>query len=93
MNNCIIFKRESNNFSDILNDSMTKKFRQKILFRNHLIIGSESDSNEISNLKNLLILKYSDDIVSKLSTNDYSPVDGVDYKNLCPPHLLKQRRT
>ncbi len=72
----ITFYRESNNFNDIINDTVLKKdIHTKIQWLNHLMIGIKDD-NEIN--QSYITLKYGDDIITDI-TKDYSPIINVDY--------------
>lgn len=71
------FNRESNNFSDILQDPVLKKaIRTKLFFKNHLIIGLKHDIKD--SIISYLMIKYGEDIVS-LIEKDYTPKPKVDY--------------
>ena len=71
------FYRESNDFTDILNDqSIKKEIDVKIMWRNHLLIGLHY--NVTDQLLGYIVLKYGEDI-TKLTTKDYSPVANIDY--------------
>jgi hypothetical protein len=71
------FKRESNDFKDILSDPAIKKhIKTKISWLDHLMLGlSESASNGILSY---LVLKYGDDICNPIQT-DYTPTPNIDY--------------
>lgn len=71
----IIFIRESNNFDDILTDSVLKKqFKYKIRFYTGLIIEVPEKSEILSYIE----LKYGDSIKNNLVPNR-SPIMNVDY--------------
>jgi hypothetical protein len=71
------FYRESNDFSDILNDGSLKKFIDtKIKWSNHLLIGLNYEVTD--QILGYIVLKYGDDI-TQLTTNDYTPRPNVDY--------------
>lgn len=71
------FYRESNDFTDILNDqSIKKEIDVKIMWKNHLLIGLHY--NVTDQLLGYIVLKYGEDI-TKLTTKDYSPVANIDY--------------
>lgn len=78
----IAFRRESNNFTDILTDvTIRKAAKTKMEFSNHLIIGLENnDKGDSTKIMSYAILKYGDDVVeiNKLIP-DRSPVMNVDY--------------
>ena len=72
------FKRESNNFDDILTDNVVKKlFDTKIRWTHHLMIGIDEDGNEGS--ISYLTLKYGDDMIGDI-VPDRSPVIFNDYQ-------------
>lgn len=69
------FKREDNNFDDILNDLNLKKVIDlKMSWYQYLMIGMIGDDK----ITSYITLKYGDEMVGEL-TKDYSPVMGVDY--------------
>lgn len=71
----IMFRRESDNFSDILSDTVVKKYlKYKIKFRCGLIVEVPKDSEVLSYIE----LKYGDDIVNNI-VPDRSPIINVDY--------------
>lgn len=71
----IIFIRESNNFDDILSDTVLKKqFKFKIRFYTGLIIEIPDKSEILSYIE----LKYGDSIKNNLAP-DRSPIMYVDY--------------
>lgn len=72
----IIFKRTSNDFSDILKEKcIRQKIRTKIFWPDHMIIVLSSHAaSEISFIK----LKYLSDILPRLSP-DRTPIEGIDY--------------
>lgn len=71
------FYRESNDFSDILNDlSIKKEIDMKIVWNNHLLIGLQYEVSD--KVLGYIVLKYGEDLTS-LTTKDYSPVMNVDY--------------
>jgi hypothetical protein len=74
------FERESNNFDDILKDPGIKSsIYTKISWRNHLMIGLyEYGDQKIDKLSSYIVLKYGDDIRTRL-TKDYTPIMDVDY--------------
>ena len=71
-----IFYRESNNFKDILTDTVIKKsIRMKMQFTNYLIL-------ELANEKDMsyMILKYGDDVKSISNIiPDRTPIMNIDY--------------
>lgn len=71
------FKRESNDFSDILNDQNLKKdIDTKIFWLNHLVIGLRFEVNDQT--LGYIVLKYGEDLV-KLVETDYTPLPNIDY--------------
>lgn len=72
----MVFKRQSNDFADILDDKFIKKnITSKIHFYEHLIL-------EFNNSKavSYALLKYGDDTISMTSiVTDRTPVLNVDY--------------
>lgn len=70
------FYRESNDFSDILNDSVLKKnLKLKIKLKNYLFVKILDVNTE---LQSYILLKYGDDL-TKLTETDYSPIPYKDY--------------
>lgn len=71
------FYRESNDFTDILNDNSLKSSTcLKIQFHKRLIIGLRLATED--SVLGYLVLKYGDDMI-KLSEKDYTPKPNVDY--------------
>lgn len=71
------FYRESNDFTDILNDMNIKSnICVKMTWSNHLLIGLKYNVDD--SILGYIVLKYGDDIV-KLTDRDYSPKPYVDY--------------
>jgi hypothetical protein len=71
------FKRESNNFDDILNDPALKKLiKLKIKWKSHLMIGLSDKAED--GTYGYVVLKYGDDIINPIN-KDFRPVPGVDY--------------
>lgn len=71
------FRRENNNFTDILQDATIKKVVDvKIQWYQHLVIGIRSEGNERA--FSYITLMFGEDMVNELS-KDYTPVPGVDY--------------
>lgn len=75
-----LFKRESNDFSDILNDTNIKKeVCLTMTFDEHLILGIEENSNA-EKVKSYILLKYGEDLINFGHViPDRSPVAGKDY--------------
>jgi hypothetical protein len=74
------FKRESNDFDDILSDNVIKqKIKTKVSWSSNLLLGF-SDNND--NLFGYIVLKYGDSIVNPFE-KDFKPIMGIDY------HLTK----
>lgn len=77
--NYYIFKKEDNDFSEMLSDKTLKPlFNFKIKFKDHLILGSYDDVNE--KLSSYITLKYGDMMVSKNNVFiNRTPKAGIDY--------------
>lgn len=75
-----LFKRESDDFSDIIDDENIKHdVKTKIKFLDHLIIGIPKDDN-IDKVSSYIILKYGEDLKDfKNVIPDRSPVMYKDY--------------
>lgn len=73
-----IFRREDNNFTDILNDkNINKYFKEKISFKEHLILSAMQVPPEV---QSYLMLKFSDDMITwDHIRKDNSPVPYKDY--------------
>jgi hypothetical protein len=73
-----IFYRESNKFEDILKDTnIIKYFKQKISWKNYLVLMSYKVKPEI---ESYIMLRYGDDIKTwDHVRKDFSPVPYVDY--------------
>lgn len=72
------FHRESNDFSDILNDPNVKaNVCTKIQWRNYLLVGFKYDADE--GAIGFIVLKYGDEMVN-LTNKDYTPKPNIDYK-------------
>lgn len=75
--NTFIFKRESDDFKDILTDvSLAKIIRQKTVWTNHLMITLSLLAPE--SIVSYIRLKYGDDLVPASKT-DFTPIPGKDY--------------
>jgi len=73
------FKRESNNFDDILKDPNVKKVAHHITsWYGYLMIGLDSYTKDFDKTCMYITLKYGDDICQRL-TKDYAPVIYKDY--------------
>lgn len=85
------FKRESNNFTDILTDINIKKLiRMKLSWKNHLLIGLlENDGSEKTS--SYVTIKYGDDMINGVAENDYSPKPYVDYMPEKDVRKMKKR--
>lgn len=71
------FKRESNDFKDILNDATLKaNTKTKIKWVNHLMIGLSEKTED--NVLAYIVLKYGEDITNPIN-KDYTPIPNVDY--------------
>lgn len=72
------FKRESDNFDDILKDSNIKfSIKTKIRWRQYLMIGL-SENSKSENVFGYIVLKYGENIVNPIE-KDYTPIPNVDY--------------
>lgn len=69
------FYRESNDFSDILDDTNLQKV-VKLSWQNYLMIGLSHDTPE--SVVGYIVLKYGDDIKDPMY-RDFSPIMNVDY--------------
>lgn len=71
-----VFHRESNNFKDILSDTVIKKsIRMKMSFANHLIIQLADDKDTA-----YLMIKYGDDVIQMSHIiPDRTPIPNRDY--------------
>lgn len=77
----IVFHRETNKFDDIIKDpNLKNKFKTKIQYSDHLILGFTEETNGSSKILSYVMLKYGDDIrdFDRL-TIDRSPIMDVDY--------------
>ena len=73
-----VFKRESDQFDDILTDIVVKPvIRHKIKFDDHLILGFDDKEEKIVSY---MTIKYGDDMISfnNLARNR-TPIMGKDY--------------
>lgn len=77
--NYYIFKKEDNDFSEMLSDITLKPLLDfKIKFKNHLILGSQDNINE--QLSSYITLKYGDMMVNKSDMfMDNKPKIHIDY--------------
>lgn len=77
--NYYIFKKEDNNFSEILNDKTLKPLLKfKIKFYQHIILGSEDTVDSI--LESYITLKYGDLLINKSDMFvDFAPKRHIDY--------------
>lgn len=72
------FKRESDDFTDILSDNIIKHlFYTKIQWRQHLMVGLSEDGND-GNFS-YITLKYGDDMITDI-VPDRTPVMFKDYQ-------------
>lgn len=71
-----VFKRESNNFTDILTDPVIKKsIRMKMKFTGYLILELADDKSV-----SYMMLKYGDDAISMSHIiPDRTPIPNKDY--------------
>jgi hypothetical protein len=73
------FYRENNEFTDIENDAIVKKFADtKIRWYQHFMVGISTYIKDSDHYLSLLTLKYGDDMIQSVC-KDHSPVPGVDY--------------
>lgn len=71
------FYRESNDFSDILNDINVKSnTTMKIQWRNHLLIGFKYAIPD--SVLGVIVIKYGDDMIN-ITNKDYTPKPNIDY--------------
>ena len=71
------FKRESNNFDDIIKDpSLKKHIKTKIKWSQHLMIGLSYNVDDST--IGYMVLKYGEDITNPIN-KDYTPITNVDY--------------
>jgi len=72
------FYRESNNFDDILNDTILKKSIDEVIrWYQYLVIGIHETEKNNQN-SSYITLKYGDEMQNDL-IKDRSPIPGVDY--------------
>lgn len=72
------FYRESNNFDDILNDTILKKSIDEVIrWYQYLVIGIHETEKNNQN-SSYITLKYGDEMQNNL-IKDRSPIPGVDY--------------
>ena len=76
-----LFKRESNDFTDILSDKNIKKqIKCEMTFSNHLILGFNNYDKEVNKITSYIMLKYGEDIVDFTHViPDRTPVPHKDY--------------
>lgn len=76
-----VFKRENNDFTDILSDANIKKqVCATITFAGHLILGIQEDK-ELDKVSSYILLKYGEELIDfKNIVRDRTPVPYVDYK-------------
>lgn len=71
------FKRESNDFTDILKDKqLSKHIKTKIRYHKHLIIGLSYETDD--SILGMLVLKYGEELVPTVN-KDYTPKPYIDY--------------
>ena len=71
------FKRESNDFTDMLSDvSIKKEIDTQMSWYQHITLGFRDDVPQ--KLLGYLVIKYGDEITNPFEI-DYSPVENVDY--------------
>ena len=87
-----VFERKSNNFNDILKDKTIKPFIQtSLVWNNHCMIQL-LQKEDVEKIESYITIKFADYIKKTPLTNDYTPIDGVDYRSMVPQHLKDQRR-
>ena len=73
------FYRENNQFTDIENDPIVKRFADtKIKWSKHYMIGISTYIKDSDQYFSLLTLKYGEDMIQSVC-KDHSPIPGVDY--------------
>jgi hypothetical protein len=73
------FYRENNQFTDIENDAVVKKYADtKIRWYQHYMIGISTFIKDSDQYLSILTLKYGDDMVQSVC-KDFTPIPGVDY--------------
>ena len=71
------FKRESNDFSDILKDSVIKReIDFQLSWHKYILLGFRDDVPQ--KLLGYIVIKYGDEFTNPFEF-DYSPVENVDY--------------
>lgn len=79
--NYLVFYRENDKFDDLLKDpALKKKYKTKIRYRDHLILGFSDDEDDSNKILSYIMLRYGDDMIpfNKL-VPDRTPVPNVDY--------------
>ncbi len=73
-----IFKKENNDFDEIINDSTLKNLIfTKIKWKDHIMLGIETDNEEVHSY---ILLKYGDDLVDYNHIfKNRKPTINVDY--------------
>jgi hypothetical protein len=72
------FKKEDNDFSEILEDpSIKPQIRVKIKLYQHLILSLYQDTD--TKLQSYIILKFGE-LLTKMTEKDYTPIPNVDYR-------------
>jgi len=87
------FKKEDNDFSELLSDKTLKPlFGFKIRFHQHLILGNTNGIQD--GVKSYLLLKYGDLLVDRIHMfKDFTPVMNVDYiPDPNRPELFKRNK-
>lgn len=93
----VTFKRNSNTFDDIIEDTNIRSVvKTKLRWANHLQIGILAEEEK---MLSYVELKYGDDIINRVC-KDFSPVPFVDYlpkrpddKNSTEPQSQDQGET
>lgn len=76
-----VFKRNTDNFADILSDKHIKKhIYVHIEYMSHLILLMLDNNDKIDELRTYITLKYGEDLVNFNDfVKDRTPVPNVDY--------------
>lgn len=71
-----IFKRETNDFTDMIKDPVIKKFKTILTWQGYIMLGTELPDKKV---ESYLLLKYGEELVTKGLIPDLSPIPYVDY--------------
>ena len=73
------FKRESDNFDDILTDINIKSaIKTRMRWKYYLLIGLTENDDKHKNIFGYIVLKYGENIVNPIE-RDFTPIPNVDY--------------